>query len=131
MFAQTIFEELFDFRNHPKEKLSALQTVAGWVKPAAQIRREGAQFPEAAVYRVPDGRFFYVPVDVEADKIYVSLAQCLVAPSSSLFMKPECGSTHLPTELGPRGEKAGIEVQEWLTTAFYGYEKAARLFPQF
>ena len=109
---------------------NSAQPDDGRVKPMAWIRRRTEHFPEAAVYKLPDGRIFCASVDVKANRIDVENARRLVEPSPSLLRMINISNTHLPSELGPKGEVADFEVRKWLAIAYHGYYEAARMFAE-
>ena len=135
MFAKMIAEGPYHFPSFDLKKFlrrlkktEPMSHSDGRVKPMAWIRRKSEQFPEAAVYRLPDGRIFCATVDVKENKIDVEGARHLLGPSASLFYITNASNTHLPSELGPKGEKADYEVQKWLAIAWHGYYEAVRVF---
>ena len=140
MFAEMIFEGVFDFipAFDFKKIWSGLKvdqpvrpTVDGKIDPTAWIRERGDRFPEGLVYAIPDGRYFYVPLQEGTGDLLVNKAEQLLAPAPSLLVRPAEGNIQPPSELGPRGGKPEAEAQKFLLMAYYGRQEAADYFPKF
>jgi hypothetical protein len=136
MYAQAVSDGFdlapaFDLRRIWTRRERAIQpTVEPETKATALIRDPRTRRPEGMIYRVPDGRLFYVPLGDVTGRLMVNDAERILYPSHELFS----GSGRLEVtfkSLGPLGEKAGPEVQKMLLVAFYGKRAASEMFSRF
>ena len=96
---------------------------------AVYVREKGENLPEAIVYRVPDGRYFYTPIEEGTGHLEVNKSQEIINPSDKVTTKGD--DFCQPSDIGPKGNWADKDVKAILIKDYYPKAQVKALLAKF